>query len=282
MPAPLIFDPTRRRRLRARSARRFAGSDFLHRRAMADVVDRLETVTRDFPRALFIGAGDLAAMLTPECGVGAITAGDSALGRLGMHRPAALFDEEALPFAAESFDLIVSLLTLHAANDVVGALAQARAALKPDGLFIAALFGEETLGSFRAALYRAEAEASGGVSPRLFPFASVRDLGGALQRAGFALPVADVDPVEVRYADPRRLISDLRAIGETSALSARPKPLSRAVIGAALADFAATGGAARFDIVFLTGWAPHPAQQKPLAPGSARASLKDAVRKGGG
>jgi SAM-dependent methyltransferase len=244
---------------------------------MADVVDRLETVKRDFPRALFYGAGELFSLLTPRCGVGEIVHADLTAERVAG-TPGLAYDEEQAPLVEEQFDLIVSLLTLHAVNDLVGALIQARRALKPDGLFLAALFGEETLGSFRGALYRAEAERTGGVSARIAPFASVRDLGAALQRAGFALPVADLDSVDVSYRDAERLLSDLRGIGETSVLASKAPPLRRDVLAAALADFAAHGSIARFDLVFLTGWAPHPTQQKPLKPGSAKSSLAEAVK----
>lgn len=281
---PVIFNRPLYRRRRARAARSFASADFLHRRAMADIVDRLETVTRDFPCALMIGVADLTELLTPACGVGDIVCADLAAARLGSARPAVALDDEALPFAPASFDLIVSLLMLHHANDPVGALAQMRAALKPDGLMLAAVFGEGTLAGLRAALYAAEVERSGGAAARIAPFASVRDLGGALQRAGFALPVADLDIAEVAYRDPMRLIADLRAMGETSALAGRRKGLRRDDLARAMAgmkDAAGADGLARekFAIIMLTGWAPAPSQPKPLAPGSGKVSLADAVNR---
>lgn len=278
---PAIFDRSRIRRARARAAARFGDHDFLHRRAMADIVDRLETVTRSFETALFYGAGPLAAMLTPACGVGRIIAADSAPERLCGESPCAAFDEERLPLAPERFDLIVSLLTLHTANDLIGALSQYRAALKPDGLFLAALFGEETLGAWKRALIAAESELTGGAAARLAPFAGVKDLGAALQRAGFSLPVADIDRVVVRYADATRLLRDLRGMGETGGMSVRSAPLRRDILARALGLFSAEGGAARFDIVYLTGWAPHPDQPKPLRPGSGKLPLADAIRRGG-
>jgi SAM-dependent methyltransferase len=245
---------------------------------MADVVDRLETVKRDFPRALFYGAGALRNMLTPAAGVGEIVAADLAPARLSPPpRTGVIFDEEFSPFAPASFDLVVSLLTLHAANDPVGALAQMRASLKPDGLLIAVLFGEETLIELRRALYESEAGISGGVSPRVAPFAAVRDLGGALQRAGFAMPVVDVDNVKARYAEPMDLFADLRGMGETSCLAARGKALWRAAFAKAAAALAERSEIT-FDIVTLTGWAPHPSQPKPLKPGSATRSLERAIR----
>lgn len=245
---------------------------------MADIVDRLESVTRSFERAAFFGVGALTDMLTPACGVGTFINADTARARLAADGARLVADEEQNPFAPASLDLIVSLLTLHNANDVIGALAQHRASLKPDGLMVAALFGEETLKSLKAAFYRAEAELTSGASARFHPFASVKDLGQALQRAGFALPVADVDPVSVRYRDPLQLFRDLKGMGETNALKTRGRALTRAVFARAMALFAEDGGEARFDIVYLTGWAPDPSQQKPLKPGSATRSLEQAVK----
>lgn len=278
MNTPRIFDRAHVARARARGARSFAAHDFLHRRAMADVVDRLETVTRSFERALLCGAGGLEPMLTQKCGVGEIVHADLTSSRL-VGGACVVFDEERSPLAAGAFDLIVSLLTLHSANDLVGALVQHRMALKPDGLFIAALLGGETLSSLRRSLIIAEVEARGGASPRVAPFADLKDLGQALQRAGFALPVADVDAARVAYADPKRLIADLRGMGETGALAARGRPLSPKIAADAFTAFAAAGGEERFDIVYLTGWAPHQSQQKPLAPGAGRTSLEKAVGK---
>ncbi|WP_428410688.1 class I SAM-dependent methyltransferase [Hyphococcus sp.] len=275
---PQIFDRKLYARRRGRAAKSFGAHDFLHRRAMEDVIDRLESVNREFPLAAFDGAADLADLLTPACGVGDIVSLDLAPARLPAQGARLAADIEALPFKAQSLDLFVSLMTLHAANDLVGALAQARMALRPDGLFIAAVFGEETLRTLRAALYRAEAELTGGASARIAPFAGVRDYGAALQRAGFALPVADIDKVSVTYDDPLRLLRDLRGMGETRALKTKSAPLRPEVILRAMALFAEAGGTERFEIVYLTGWAPHESQQKPLKPGSAQISLKDAIK----
>lgn len=273
---PLIFDRSLYRRRRQRAAAAFAAHDFLHRRAMADVTDRLESVTRNFPRALLYGAGALTEMLTPSCGVGDILHADFDAARIVQSGLSVVFDEEASPFAPASFDLIVSLLTLHAANDPVGSLAQMRRALKPDGLLIAVLFAEETLAELRAALYESETECAGGVSPRIAPFAGVRDLGAALQRAGLALAVADLDRVRVSYRDPGRLFADIRGMGEASCLSRRGKGLRRDTLGAAMQRLAA-GGTVTFDLVTMTGWAPHESQQKPMARGSATQPLKTAL-----
>ncbi len=250
---------------------------------MLDVVDRLETATRSFERAVFVGALGLEELLTPGCGVGEIISvepvgqphagGTRAGGGLGFAA-----DEERWPVAPASLDLIVSLLTLHGANDLVGALAQARASLKPDGLFVAALFAENTLRELREALYAAETTLTGGVAPRVAPFATVRDLGAALQRAGFAMPVVDLDAVAVDYHDPTRLISDLRDMGETNALARRQAFADRRIAAEALNTIAAAGGRVTFDIAYLTAWSPDPGQPKPLPPGSARHSLADAVR----
>ena len=273
-----LFDRSLYRRRRARAAARFAAYNFLHQRAMADVVDRLETVTRDFPCALFYGAGPLVTMLTRRCGVGSIVTADLAGERLPPAGGRVVFDEESCAVADGSFDLIVSLLTLHATNDPVGALTQLRRMLKPDGLLIAVVFGEETLSGLRTALYSAEAESAGRVSARVIPFAGVRDWGAALQRAGFALPVVDLDRVRVRYETPDRLIGDLRGMGETSMLAGRGRALSRAS-AAALFSRLIEAPEVRFDLITLTGWAPHESQQKPLAPGSAKASLAEAVNR---
>ena len=244
---------------------------------MADIVERLESITRSFPAALLVGAGAFSEMLTPACGVGRFAVMDLAAPRLPPRGPRLAADDETPPLREGALDLIVSLLTLHHTNDLVGALAQYRLALKPDGLFIGVMFGEETLSGLRRAFYDAEAVATGGVSARVAPFASVRDLGAALQRAGFALPVADVDAVNVEYRDPFRLLRDLRGMGETSVLAARGRGLRRDVLAEAMSALR-EAGPVRFDLVTLTGWAPHASQQKPLKPGSATTSLEAALK----
>jgi SAM-dependent methyltransferase len=251
---------------------------------------RLEAIMRDFPRAVDLGArnGAFAEALAasdaaPRVGllVEADLSGAMLAGRAGMRIVA---DEERLPFAPASLDLIVSSLSLHWANDVVGALVQARLALKPDGLFIGALFGGATLTELRQSLTAAELELTGGAGPRVSPFADPSDAAGLLQRAGFALPVADVDRVRVRYDHPLKLMADLRRMGETSVLAERhPRPLTRKVLARAFEiyarDFAGPDGriAATFEILTLTGWSPSEIQQKPLRPGSAKMRLADAL-----
>jgi SAM-dependent methyltransferase len=197
---------------------------------------------------------------------------------------ATLGEHERLPLEHEHFGLVVSILSLHAVNDLPGALIQIRRALKPDGLFVAALFAGDTLKELRESFAAGEEGVSGGVSPRVSPFADVRDLGGLLQRAGFNLPVADTERTTVRYRRFETLVSDLRAAGETNALAQRPrKTLRRDVLAASLAHYksfhAEEDGRLRatFDIVYLTGWTPHESQQKPLRPGSAKTRLADAL-----
>ncbi|MCA3728241.1 MAG: methyltransferase domain-containing protein [Phenylobacterium sp.] len=287
---PRIFDRDLLRRRLDRAAPGYAGADFLKRRAAGDIVMRLEAIMRDFPRAVDLGArnGAFAQALAdsdaaPRVGllVEADLSGRMLSGRSGMRVQA---DEERLPFAAASLDLIVSSLSLHWANDVIGALVQARLALKPDGLFIGALFGGATLTELRQALTAAELELTGGAGPRVSPFADPSDAAGLLQRAGFALPVADVDRVTVRYDHPLKLMADLRRMAETSVLAERhPRPLTRRVLARALEiharDFADPDGRlpATFEILTLTGWSPSETQQKPLRPGSAKVRLADAL-----
>lgn len=194
-------------------------------------------------------------------------------------------DDELLPFADETFDIVTSVLSLHAVNDLPGTLIQIRRSLRPDGVFLAALFGGDTLRELRFAFAAAEAATAGGASPRIAPFADVRDLGGLLQRAGFALAVADFERTTVRYREPMRLLFDLRALGETNILvQRRPSFMSRRLLQAMFAEYAQRFSddqgrlPATFDIVYLIGWAPHVSQQKPLRPGSAKARMADALR----
>jgi SAM-dependent methyltransferase len=284
MSAPLVFD---RHLVRRRLARAIRGgyADFLLRRAIDDLGDRLGTVLRHFPLALDVGTPTaslrewLAASGRVDEVVRLTSLPEAAPGPLSV-----VGDAESLPFAPERFDLAVSLLALQSVNDLPGALVQIRRALKPDGLFLGCLFAGATLYELRQAFTQAEAELEAGVSPRVAPFADVSDLGGLLQRAGFALPVADLEPVTVRYADPFGLFRDLRAMGLTNALVDRRKaPLRRATLVRAAAiyaeRFADADGRLRatFEIAWLSGWAPHASQQKPLKPGSAQVRLADAL-----
>ena len=287
---PRLFDRALHRRRLERVARRFGGAGFLKRRAAEDIVQRLEAVRRDFPLAVDLGARDGAvrqALRASEAAgkVGLMIETDLSPAMLrGRPGPRVVADEERLPFAPESLDLVVSALALHWTNDFVGALIQIRRALKPDGLFLGAILGGATLTELRTALTAAELEVLGGAGPRISPFADAYDGAGLLQRAGFALPVADVDRVTVRYPDPLALMADLRAMGETNALvEGARRPLGRTVLARALEIFAERFGeadgrvAATFEIITLTGWAPHPDQQQPLRPGSAKMRLADAL-----
>lgn len=198
-------------------------------------------------------------------------------------------DSEKLPFAPASFDLVTSVLSLHWINDLPGILHQVREVLMPDGLFLACLFGGGTLAELRAALIEAENEITGGVSPRLSPLPGLQDMAGLLQRAGFALPVADVERVRVRYSHPMQLLQDLKGMGEQAAFAKRDgqdrRPLSRRILARMseiyMDRFSDPDGKVRatFEIVWLSGWAPHASQPKPLKPGSGQHSLAEAVRR---
>jgi SAM-dependent methyltransferase len=265
---PRLFDRELHRKRLDRAARDFANADFLQRRVATDVAERLATVNKSFPLAVDLSAraGAFAEALAAEAPdkVGTLIEADLShrmlAGRGGLRVVA---DDERLPFADASLDLIVSTLGLHWTNDVVGALIQARRALKPDGLFIGAFFGGVTLTELRQSLVAAESEILGGAGSRVSPFADVADAAGLLQRAGFALPVADVDSVTVTYDHPLKLIFDLRQMGETSVLAERhPKPLTRRLLEKMfevyIQRFTGEDGrvAATFEIVTLTGWAP--------------------------
>jgi SAM-dependent methyltransferase len=282
MPDPLIFD---RPLLRARRRRAAAlgPADFLLARVTEELKERLEGVLRHFDLAADLGTpGDqLRRALALSGKVGRTIAVDPLAAATSLSIAA---DEEALPFRDGSLDLVVSALALHFVNDLPGTLVQIRRALKPDGLFLAAMLGGETLTEMRRAFAEAELELEGGISPRVAPFPDLRDLGALLQRAGFALPVADVERLTVRYATVFALMHDLRRMGATNALIERRRvPLRRATL-MRMAEiytqrFADADGRLRatFEIVWLSGWAPDPSQQKPLQPGSAKMRLADAL-----
>jgi SAM-dependent methyltransferase len=275
---------------RRRRARRIGPATFLLDRVAEDFADRLAAVLRRFERAVDLG--------TPSPAVRAALAGNSAIGSMIAVAPAfdaadstadpaplrVVADPEALPFAAESLDLVVSAFALQTVDDLPGALIQIRRALKPDGLLLAALLGGDTLNELRESFAVAESEVTGGVSPRVAPFADMRDMGALLQRAGFALPVTDVDRVVVRYSSPLALMADLRRMGATNPLVERRRvPLRRSILARVVEvyvqRFSDPDGKVRasFDIVWLSGWAPHESQQQPLRPGSAKARLADAL-----
>jgi SAM-dependent methyltransferase len=265
---PRLFDRALHRKRLDRAAGGFAGADFLHRRAAFDIAERLAPIMRTFSLAVDLSArgGAFAEALAEEAPgkVGTLIEADLShrmlTGRPGLRLVA---DEERLPFAPASFDLIVSTLGLHWTNDVVGALIQARRALKPDGLFIGAFLGGTTLTELRQSLVAAESEILDGAGSRVSPFADVQDASSLLGRAGFVQPVTDIDRVTVSYEHPLKLIYDLRQMGETSVLSDRhPWKLTRPLLARAAELYAERFGTpdgripATFEILTLTGWAP--------------------------
>ena len=271
--APVLFD---RALLRARQSRawRSGAATFLLDRVAEDMAERLHAVLREFKMAADIGSvGDqICSVLT---------------GRVDQLTRMDLPDHESEPIALqpESLDLAVSALAFQFVNDLPGVLAQLRRALKPDGLLLAAMIGGDTLTELRQSFATAEAECEGGVSPRVAPFADLRDVGALLQRAGFALPVTDVDRVVVRYDSAFALMQDIRRMGATNILVERRRTPTRRATLLRMAQvyaerFADCDGRIRatFDVIWLSGWAPHESQQKPLKPGSAKAGLAEAVK----
>jgi len=281
-----IFDRQAVRFHHHRATAQLSDHYFLFREVADRLADRLVDINRKFETAAELGAkvGILRdAVSTSDKITNLIEMGshikDEYTGKLAV-----VADEEFQPFAASSLDLVISNLSLHWTNDLPGALIQIRRALKPDGLFMAAMLGGNTLGELRQALIEAEIAATGGVSPRVSPFAELGDAAGLLQRAGFALPVADIDTITVTYSDAFALMRDLRGMGETNAMAARAKGFTpRAVLFDAAARYADLYGdadgriPATFQVLYLAGWAPHGSQQKPLSPGSAQTRLADAL-----
>jgi SAM-dependent methyltransferase len=271
--APILFD---RALLRARQqrARKRGAVTFLLDRVAEDIGDRLRAVTRNF--------ADVADIWSPgEVLRGPVADRFRSIARVGFDT-----NSETLPLLPESLDLVVSALAFQFVNDLPGVLAQIRRALRPDGLLLAAMIGGDTLTELRQAFAEAEAECEGGVSPRVAPFADLRDIGSLLQRAGFALPVTDVDSVMVRYENAFTLMEDLRRMGAANVMVERRRTPTRPTTMMRMAQiytnrFADPDGRIRatFDIVWLSGWAPHESQPKPLKPGSAKASLEAAVKK---
>jgi SAM-dependent methyltransferase len=271
--APVLFD---RALLRARQARarRRGPATFLLDRVTEDMAERLRAVLREFKEAADLGTAG-------EQVCNALAGRVEHLARVDLPD----VESEPLPLSPESLDLVVSALAFQFVNDLPGALAQLRRALKPDGLLLAAMIGGDTLTELRQSFAAAEAELEGGVSPRVAPFADLRDIGALLQRAGFALPVTDVDRVVVRYDSALALMADLRRMGATNILVERRRTPTRRATMLRMAQlygerFADADGRIRatFDVIWLSGWAPHASQQKPLQPGSAKASLAEAVR----
>lgn len=285
-----IFDRVALRQRRDRAAGRQGDHDFLVREAAERLVERLEDVKRRFPFALDLGCreGCIGDRLHGRGGIQTLIQCDlsEAYARkaAAKGRPSLVGDEEALPFARHSFDLVLSSFALHWVNDLPGTLAQLAQTLKPDGLLLVSLLGGETLRELRACLAEAESELRGGLSPRVSPFADTAELGGLLQRAGLALPVADRDRLTVTYPNALALMHDLQAMGEANLLRARSRSMTgRGLLlrAAALYEerFAGPDGRlpATFELITLTAWAPHQSQPKALRPGAAARRLAEAL-----
>ncbi len=279
-----IFDRRAVRRHRNRAAATVASVEPVLRDAAERLLDRLDDTTRRFESALDVGGRGVVAPLLRARGIASVVACDLSPAMAARSAPLAVgADEEHLPFAPASFDLVVANLALHWVNDLPGCLIQLRQALRPDGLLLASLPALGTLAELRAALAEAESELAGGVSPRVSPFPDLRDCASLLQRAGFALPVADVDDITLLYADPLQLLRDLRAAGEGNAVALRDRRAPPATLfPAALGRIQTRDGRtpATLRLAMLTGWAPAPSQPQPLRPGSARASLASALGDG--
>jgi SAM-dependent methyltransferase len=273
------------RRQRDRAAPQLRGNDFLIREVAERLLERLCDVRRDFPLALELGChtGQLARALPEPRPIGQLIQTDFSAAMVRQCEGLCLVaDEEALPFGAECFDLILSCFSLHWVNDLPGTLAQVRYALKPDGLFLAAMAGGTTLYELREALMRAELEIDGGAGMRVSPFVDLRDAGSLLQRAGLAMPLVDVETITVTYEHPFKLMQELRAMGEANALTER-RPLRRATLLRAAEIYHELFGDARgripatFQIMMLSAWKPAPSQPQPLRRGSGQINLAKAL-----
>lgn len=283
-----IFDRATVRRHRDRAAPLLDDSGFLFREVADRLADRLDDMVRDFPVALDLGARDgmLRPLLLGRRGIETLIHADLSTAMIDRASgPRLVCDEEFLPIAPASLDLVVSNLSLHWVNDLPGTLIQLRHALKPDGLLLASMFGGETLKELRQSLTEAEVEVEGGLSPRVSPFTDVRDAGMLLQRAGFALPVIDADVITVSYDSPLKLMADLRAMGESNAVAERRKGFTRrtTLLTAAQKYMETHAGPdgrapATFQVIWIAAWAPSADQPKALKPGSAAHSLAEALK----
>lgn len=286
-----MFDPAVIRRLRDRAAPGWAENAFLHDHVADGLIDRLADIARPFAQVAELGAqgGTLARRLVGTRGIETYIAVEPSARQVGtLSRLPGLTvvrgDEELPPLGDESVDMILSLLTLQTANDLPGALIQANRALRPDGLFLAALLGGDSLTELRETLLAAEIQVSGGASPRVAPMVALRDLGALMQRAGFALPVVDHDRITVTYDHPLKLVADLRAMGLTLATQTRNRAVPPRAFWPTVASlyrdrFGQADGRvpATFEILWALGWAPAEGQPRPLRPGSARNSLASAL-----
>ncbi len=285
-----VFNRSSVRHHRDRAAVKLGEHDFLFRETADRLADRLRDVTRTFPVALDLGChgGEICRAVNGLNGIDTVVHCDlsPAMAKQARHinsAPTVCGDEEVQPFADEVFDLVLSNLSLHWVNDLPGAMSQVRRSLKPDGLFLAAMLGGQTLHELSSALSKAEIEIEGGLSPRFSPVAELKDVGNLLTRAGFSLPVADREIITVSYPNAFKLISDLRGMGETNANVLRRTHFSRRstllrAMEIYVEDFADPDGRvpATFEILFLSAWAPHESQPKPLARGSGKMQLADA------
>lgn len=270
--------------------KRVAGADFLLKAVVRDLEDRLAAVNRQFERALDLGGhtGLTSDMLVRIGKIDQVVRADIQSGDFRERGPSLVADEESLPFAPDSFDLVVSALVLQWTNDLPGTLLQIRKCLKPDGLFLAVMPGGETLSELREAFLMAEAELTGGISPRVASFSTTQGIGALLQRAGFALPVVDQDKLTVRYDTAFHLMRDLKSMGAANVMKERRRtPTSRAVFFKMAENymrlFSDKDGRIRatFQMISMSGWTPHESQQKPLKPGTAKASLAEALNNPG-
>ena len=286
----MVFNRTAVRQNRDRAAKNLMDHNFLFVESAHRLASRLEDINRSFATVLDLGChgGELARCLAENFDIQTLIQTDLSPSMATLAKtdeyPTLACDEEALPFAEASFDLVISNLSLHWVNDLPGALIQIRRALKPDGLLLATLFGSNTLRQLRTALYQAETQLESEFNTRLSPLPDVRDLGNLMLRAGFALPVVDLDTITVSYSDPLRLLRDLRGMGETNANNGRRLHFSRrkTILRACeiyLKTFTDADGRipATFEILTLTGWSPSQNQQKPLKPGTAQIPLADAL-----
>ena len=282
-----IFNRRSVRHHRDRAAASYADFNFLFQEVAARLGDRLQDITRTFPITVDLGChgGNMAAYIPDRSAVETLINSDfspkmAELAHANNGAASLTSDEEFLPFKEQSLDLVISNLSLHWVNDLPGAFTQIRRALKPDGLFLAAMLGGETLNELGEALRDAEIEIEGGLSPRLSPFAEIKDAGNLLGRAGFALPVADTETITVSYGNPLKLMTDLRGMGETNSNVHRRTTFTRRATLMRAAEIYAkkfTNDEGRmpatFEIIYLTAWVPDESQQKPLRPGSGQVSL---------
>ncbi len=282
-----IFDRAAVRLHRDRAAPGLDRHDFLLREVGQRLEERLQSIKRRFPRALDLGChrGELGNILTHHRDIECIVNCDPSFGMAALSpRPRLVADEDSLPFPGNCFDMVMSLLSLHWVNDLPGAIREVARCLRPDGLFLAAMFGGETLIELRRSLIQAECKTSNKAYPRVSPFCEVRDLGNLLQRAGFAMPVVDIDQILVSYPNVLNLMKDLRGMGESNAVRHRPRHFTTRSTLESVAEFypinidEPNGRInARFHIVYLTAWKAHAEQPHPLSPGSAKTRLAEAL-----